>query len=329
MTVSRVLRNDLRVSEETKALVNRVAEELGYFPGGRGKSNEVTTGYYILFQSMYANKGSFFSDLILSIQNELFNEGHSCSLGIIRNDYTQFVKLLNLMRNGNTQGIFLVGDAPLEYIEILLERFNDVVFVDNPGGPRITHPYNAVVVDNMRGSYVAVNHLIKLGRKKILLVLGSEGHYFSSQLHEGYKMALQDNGLEYDADMVLFGNYNTEGGHRAVASALTMEKQFDAVFSNDQMACGAIKAIRSAGYKIPSDIAVMGFDGLSIGENVRPALSTMQTNTVDMGRVAVKRLLELRGVENASERFTSTSIFPTLLIRESCGGNPTDLAGIE
>jgi DNA-binding LacI/PurR family transcriptional regulator len=94
---------------------------------------------------------------------------------------------------------------------------------------------------------------------------------------------------------------------------------FDAIVSNDEMACGAIKALKQARIKVPTDVSVVGFDGLPIGEVVSPALTTIVVDREKMGRLAVKRLLALEQEMGTEERFEKVGLFPKLLIRESCG----------
>jgi DNA-binding LacI/PurR family transcriptional regulator len=178
-------------------MILQAANEANYIPSSarRFGAESCHKRYYILFESNYAEQGSFFSELILSIQRELFADGASCFLGNIDGGYPEFLKLFNIMQAEDLAGVFIVGGAPVEHINAVLAGFPNVVLVDNPGDVRLGRPYNAVVFDNRAGCYLAVNHLLILGRRRILMACGPEQHYFSREMLLGYESAHQNAGV--------------------------------------------------------------------------------------------------------------------------------------
>lgn len=321
MTVSRVLRNDPNVSLTTRNFVLKVAENTGFMPSGVSNRarHSIARDYCILFQPEYSKKDAFFSTIIMSVQEELFERGFGCSVGVIKTGYSDFLKLNRILSPERVQGVIVVGEIPPHYSATLLANRLNLVFIDYPGDPRIESPYNVVCADNVHGGYLALTHLLKLGRKKILLILGREGHYFSNDLLRAYRETLAEHNLELDPRLIISGDFHVKGGFKAAKSALEAGISFDAVFTNDEMACGAIKALKASGFKIPSDVLVIGFDGLPIGEVISPALTTVVVDREKMSRVAVKRLLALDQEVEDDEKFEKVIIFPKLLIRESCG----------
>jgi LacI family transcriptional regulator len=161
---------------------------------------------------------------------------------------------------------------------------------------------------------------LRIGRKRILLICGREAHYFSNDLRRAYQETLAEHHIEMDPRLVVYADFRVKGGFKAVKQLLGAGVPFDAVFSNDEMACGAIKALKEAGRKVPEDISVVGFDGLPIGEAASPALTTVVVDRAKVGRLAVRRLLRLERETGEDEKFERISIFPSLLVRESCGG---------
>ncbi len=280
--------------------------------------------YYILFRSDYAEKGSFFSELVLSIQAEIFNEGASCSLGVIKPDYSEFLKLLKLMQAEEINGVLIVGDAPIDYLNAVLKAFGNVVFVDYPGDARLCRQCNAVVFDNVHGSYSAVRHLLGLGRKRILLLHGPHNHYFSRAMRIGYKDALDDNGLDFDPDLLVACDFQLQGGQHATERIIDSGLAFDAVFSNDIMACGSILALNARGIRVPEDVSVVGFDGLPIGEAMSPTLTTVVADRNRVGKLAVRRMRTLEDCIGEDSGFMKLSVFPELVVRQSCGGKMSD-----
>jgi DNA-binding LacI/PurR family transcriptional regulator len=321
MTVSRVLRDDPRISDSTRQAVLRAAEEANYFPPGarNGAEGPAHNQYHVLFHKDYSLKDVFFSDVILSVQCELFQQGCGCSFGIISASYAEFLKLRQLLQPASTSGVIVVGDVPIDYMNALLVRFPNSVLVDNPGGAGLNQPYDAVVADNALGSSMAVRHLLRMGRRRILLIYGAPGHYFSRQLLKGYRDTLEDHQIALDPELMVASNFHIAGGYQAVERVLASNVVFDAILTNDEMACGALKALKASGRRVPEDVSVVGFDGLPMGEAIHPALTTVAIDREKMGILAVRRLLALENEDYGEERFLTTSLFPALVVRQSCG----------
>ena len=321
MTVSRVLRDEPNVSPGTREFVLRVAEKVGFRLSRSNNRAEYSTvrNYAVLFRPEYSLNDSFFSGIILSVQRELFEQGYECSVGIVRNHYREFLKLNRMLRSRQVHGILVVGYIPPRFVESLQDSFVNVVLLDYPGEPGGTRPCNAVCVENAHGASLALNHLVKLGRKRILLIVGREGHYFSNDLLRAYEETMVQHNLELDSRLIVKGDFHVESGFEAVKAVLQAGISFNGVFSNDEMACGAIKALKQSKLRIPQDVSVVGFDGLPIGEVISPALTTVVVDREKMGRLAVKRLLALEQETSGDDKLEKISIFPDLLIRESCG----------
>ncbi len=88
------------------------------------------------------------------------------------------------------------------------------------------------------------------------------------------------------------GNFHIDSGYRAAVDLLKAKTPIDAVFSNDEMGVGAMRAVKEANLRIPEDISIFGFDNLAISEQVEPALSTVKVNYDLMGRIAVRKIIE-------------------------------------
>lgn len=330
MTVSRVLRNDPNVSELTRLRVIRAAEKTGFLlPNTRRGSGRAISirHFYILFQQDYSLNDAYFSEIILSVQGELFQRGFGCSLAVVKDDYSDFIKLSNIIRSSNTSGVFVAGEIPNNYAEALQKTFINLVFVDYPGDPDIRGPYQAICTDQLFGAQLAIRYLLRLGRKRILLMCGKPGHYFTNDLIQAYRMELGKLDMEVTKDLITYGDFHVSGGYESTKRALKEGIEFDAVLSNDEMACGAMRAITEHGLAIPEDVSVVGFDGLPMGEIVSPRLTTIVVDRAMMGRLAVERLLALNETSPVLGTAEKISLYPKLLIRESCGGKSAAIIG--
>ncbi|MFA5865784.1 MAG: LacI family DNA-binding transcriptional regulator [Phycisphaerae bacterium] len=324
MTVSRALRNEPCVAAPTRDMIFLAAEKMGFMPSGcyQAKNSQPVKNYSILFQEECSLQDVYFREIILGIQKELFAHGCGCSLGVLKNDYAEFLTLNTMLRSQQVHGVLVVGGVPVRYVETLAATFLNVIFIDYPGEPGIRRPYNTVCTDNVYGGHLAVGHLLDLGRKRVLFIGGKKEHYFSRDLFRAYEECLTEYKIPLDPTLIRYGDFHVDSGTRVIQCALEEGLRFDAIFSNDEMACGAIKALIRAGIKIPDEVAVVGFDGLPLGQAITPALTTVMVDRENMAKQAVRRLLTLEQETGPETRFEKISLFPTLLIRESCGAKP-------
>ena len=132
-------------------------------------------------------------------------------------------------------------------------------------------------------------HLIDQNRRRILYISGPSQLMHEIERLEGYIMTLKRNALPVCDELIAKGDFLSHSGYSIVKQAIANGLEFDAVqASNDQAAIGAIKAIKAHGLRIPQDIAVVGFDNLSISSMIEPALTTMRPPALQMGRMAAR-----------------------------------------
>ncbi len=320
MTVSRALRKNSYVAEDTRRKILKVARELHYIPRGGNPAEGMSPArnFFILFQQQYSDHDAFFSGVIRGIQQELFSRGLLCSFGVINHEYEGMLHLNNVLKSSSPEGLIVVGDVPADYMNRLLVEFPALVFVDNPGGSGIKMPYNAVFYDNEFGAGLGISYLIKQGRKNIIILCGTPEHYFSQAFLKGVRNAMGGSGLELEPGRVFYSDFHITGGYEAAGRILKSGVKLDAVFTNDEMAVGLMKAFRERGIKVPDDVAVVGYDNLPVGETITPALTTIAVDREKMGALAARRAFELAQGTFAGERFEKTALFPELIVRDSC-----------
>jgi DNA-binding LacI/PurR family transcriptional regulator len=321
MTVSRALRKNSYVAEDTRRKILSVARELNYIPrgGSSAESNSATHNYFILFQQQFSDNDAFFSGVIRGIQQELFSHGALCSFGVIKREYEGILQLNDILKSVSPEGLIVVGDVPSDYLNHLLVQFPSLVLVDNPGGCGIKMPYNAIFYDNELGAELGLQHLIKQGRKDIILLCGTPEHYFTQSFIKGAQNTFGENGLELEPFRIFYSDFHITGGYEAAGRIMKSGNKFDAVFTNDEMAVGLIKAFKERGIRIPDDVAVVGYDNLPVGKTITPVLTTIAVDRERMGMLAARRAFELAQGTFTGARFEKTALFPELIIRESCG----------
>jgi DNA-binding LacI/PurR family transcriptional regulator len=178
----------------------------------------------------------------------------------------------------------------------------------------------SVTVENIEITHRLIEHLIQVhGKRRILFMRGPLHQEDSYRRETGYRSALAANGISFDENLILNGEFERDIAYEVLNDFLANGKQvaFDAVFTgDDDAAIGVLRALHKHGYKIPEEVAVVGFDDLGFASFLNPPLTTVRAPTESVGRIATERLFAL--LENASSG--EAIVLPTeIIFRRSCG----------
>jgi DNA-binding LacI/PurR family transcriptional regulator len=176
-----------------------------------------------------------------------------------------------------------------------------------------------VGVDNIMGGYLAVEHMIRLGHRKIGVIGGSSESSVGLERLEGGKQALKTYQVKPREDYFLEGDFLKDSGYRGGKRFLQMEDPPTAIFAaNDYMALGTYQAIAEEGLRIPEDIALVGFNDIEFAGMKGVELTTIGQKKFEMGTLAVKTLVE--NIEGGGRTSTKEILLkPELIIRKTCG----------
>ncbi len=170
-----------------------------------------------------------------------------------------------------------------------------------------------VDVENYNGARMAVDHLYKMGRRRIGTIAGPSDVIVGVDRLRGYREGLKEHGLEYDPDLVAIGDFSDASGYAAMQHL--MLKKPDAVFAtSDVMAVAAIRALQETGYQVPDDIAIIGFDDISLAQRTIPPLTTIRQPIDLVGAAAVNLLVDM--IEHPSS-VPQSVVLPTELVTRS------------
>lgn len=331
-TVSRVFNNHSNVSEEIRQRVLKAAADLGYFrassqvPTARA-NHRLLKEVGFLYASSIEETPALMDPYWAAIFHGVESASRSSNIKITYRTITDICHLPHVltttlyeMRLG---GVLLVGQGGADTISTIQATRTPVVQVDNYIA-ELSHPIDTILPDNFQGAKIAMDYLFSEGHKRIAFIGGptlsgprpSYGIYSVQQRWISYCMAFLDRGLPIEYDLVVAGNLTMQGGYDACKRLLEQNKDFTAIFCVDDItAIGAMKALREAGYSVPEDVSLIGFDGIDLGQHVMPALSTMRVDAEAMGAVALKTLIERASDPDAP--FVTTLIGVELLKRES------------
>lgn len=213
---------------------------------------------------------------------------------------------------GRVDGFVLLTTTRKHYhIESLVEMQAPFIVW---GVPLPGYQYCSVNNDNFSGGRQATGHLLEKGRSRIAFVGGPEDELEARGRYDGYVAALKENGLEVDPSLVRFGRWSYESGARQMQQLLEARPDLDAVFANsDLMAAGAINKLRELGRRVPLDVAVVGYDDLSIARYNSPPLTTVSQKIPQVGRLLAENLI--RNIETGE--ITNVTLPAELVIRKS------------
>lgn len=316
-TVSRSLNDSPAVNEATKRKIWKLAREQGYSfrPQMPASLERAVATLSILVPAPQGRDGwlldPFFLELLGGI-GEAARESR-CDFVVSHTTPSTYDDLSRVLDTSRSDGVIILGQS------FLHDRLNRLVDHGFPfvvwGGELPGQKYCSVGTDNLRGGRRATSHLARLGRRRIVFIGDTEGPEIA-QRFEGYKQALEQNGLRYDPELVSTAHFEVESAQAAVDMLITQNVDFDAIFAaSDTIALGAIRGLQRRGLSIPKDVSIVGYDDVQMARYARPSLTTIRQDLLKAGRLMVSKLLNANHVSDLHSERLPTEI----IVRESCG----------
>ena len=307
---SRVINQAPHVSRATRAAVERAIQEMGYLPNRTARALATQqTGIVALAVSHDAPElfaDPFFAQVIVGVSTALEDTDLHLVLCLASSGRGQS-RLTKLLRTRGVDGIMLMalrGDDPLTHI--VRQAGLPAVY---GGRPLHFEPQWYVDSDNAGGARLATEHLLGLGRTRIVTITGQVCTDVGEARYRGYREAMVMAGLTPHG--VTEGDFTEAGGAAAMRTLLDRHPDLDAVFAaNDNMAAGALRVLAEAGRSVPADVAVVGFDDLDIARRTEPQLTTVHQSIQALGKEMARMLIEL-----LAGRDRTSLILPTRLVR--------------
>ena len=317
-TVSRVVNGTPGVRPEVRERVMGVIEETGYQPNLAARSlasNRMGLIGLVIpcaIQSLFTDP--FFPRLIQGMTQVCNENDYTMSLFLLHSEDEEEKLYPRVLNRGYLDGVILASFDKNDPLIARIEK-SDMPFI-MIGRPDETSNASYVDANSEEGAYSAVAHLIHRGRKRIATITGRLDMNSGIDRLKGYKNALSERGLPIDENLIVNG-YNSEVEAYNAMLRLLPHKP-DAVFvASDGMAMGALRALRTAGIAIPSEIAVVGFDDLPLAATSDPPLTTVKQPVRRMGAIAAETLLDI--IKEGSEPPRRIALPTELIIRQTCG----------
>ncbi len=313
-TVSLVLRNDTRISQETRQRVQAAIADLGYIYN-RGAANLRAQTSQAIGLMINDLTNPFFTELTAAIEETAEAEGYFVYLVQSGEDPDhQHDLLLSLVEHG-VAGL-IICPATNSRTETFDRLFTQGVPVCIAVRPWPDGRFDFSGTDNFRAAQMAANALIRRGHRRIAFLGGERGNPSRDDRLSGYFNALQRNGLNYDPALVIESRPSRVSGMHDVEKVLALpERPTAALCHNDFVAISVMHGLRRNGLEPGRDMAVMGFDGMPEAETSYPTLSTVFLSARDIGAHAA-RLLSQR-IKDPGRPITREIREPELIIRDS------------
>ena len=287
-TVSRSLNDSPLISKETKDRVKEIAKEYNYHPNVSARSLVLSKSYHI---------GLFFSTLKTGTTANFFLNSVRGVIGVVKGRYTLAVEPIDVLVDfkqisaRNFDGIAVMSQSPNddEFIaHVLREKIPLVVMNREVIGQKVT----TVLSDDLAGAYQITKYMIDQGHKDIAIIEGKPEFRTTYKRKQGFINAHIEAGLEFNEGYSFKGKYDLESGYTAMQQILDLEEQPTAVFcSNDEMALGAMKAIKQREISMPDTISIAGFDDMGFTAYLTPALTTVLRPVEEMSKEGAQILL--------------------------------------
>lgn len=298
-TVSRALNDSPLISETTKKKVRKVAEKYNYRPNVSARSLVLAKSY---------NIGLFFTTIKRGTSASFFLDTVRGVNGIIQDTYSLSVEGLDVFRDFSKvtrhhfDGILLMSQSTKDdqLIRHVIRKNIPFVLLNRESDlGKVT----TILADDTTGAYNATSWLIRHGHRQIGIIEGKSEFRTSHRRKEGYLRALDENRIPYNPSWSANGNYDLEGGYKAMQSILNKPEIPTCIFClNDDMAVGAMKAIFESGLKIPRDISLIGFDDSIFASYLTPSLTSVSRPIEKMSAKGTEILLDkIHGNEKKME----------------------------
>lgn len=321
-TVSRALKDHPDISPETKEAVKRTAEELDYQPNALalGLHNSKSNIIGVITPKI---RHEFFASAISGIEQEARSNGYNVIICQSAESFEREKENIKALVSLRVDG-FLISitkeTKDYAHLQKLIDRHIPVVFFDRPPEAFVC---DRCIIDDYAAAYMAAEHLVKIGRKKIFHFSGPDNVRIGKDRKRGFVDCMKRYGIKVD-DSTVFRCDTTDNVNSLVDNLIESGNIPDGIFVvNDITAVTTINALKKHNINVPDDVAVVGFSNDVISKLSSPQLTTIDQNGTSIGQKACNLLL--KRIESQDLAPAQTVIVPTkLLVRESTVKNPDE-----
>jgi len=319
-TVYRALNDKPRISRSTKKRIVSIARRYHYQPNVLAQSlvlgRTKTLGLVI---TTIVNP--FYPELAKGIEDTARSLGYNIFLCCTNFDISLESRYIDMLRSRGVDGIIFTSAHTHDpnITGLVKDHFPLILVNRRVYGGAVTDRTDYVVIENVKGGFIAVEHLIKMGHKRIGVISGPPDSSAVVERLEGARKAFIEYGLNPADLLVVEGDFLKPSGYEAAGKFLGLKDPPSALFGvNDYMALGAYEALLDSGLRVPEDIALIGFNDITFSAMRGIELTTIGQKKYEMGSIAVHTLIDkIEGRDG--DKVTQITLEPELIVRRSCG----------
>lgn len=320
ITVSRVVNASGPVNISTRQRVEKAIADLHYVPNGMAKSlKSRQTNTLALVLTDITNP--FWTTVARGVEDTAAANGYHVILCNTDEDAEKEQNYINILIQRRIDGLILAPSTNnTEQLNLLKRYSTPCVLIDrHVDGMKM----DIVRGDNVEGGRILTEHLIGKGHSKIAIISGPIHISTTQERLEGYKQALETNGIPINANFIKHGSFKEGSSEQLVKELLALSPRPSAIVAMNNLMCiGALKALRDAGLDVPEDMALVSFDDIPQASAIYPFLTVCVQDAQNMGRIATELLME-RIANKASDAPREIVLGTTLIVRESSGALQT------
>lgn len=316
-TVSRALKDNPVISEPTRILIKRIADEMGYRPNILAANLRTKRTNTIGVIVPLINR-HFFSSVISGVEEVAYNQGFAVTISQSNDKIEKEIKIAHALFANRVDGLIAsigMETNTFDHLKLFSERKIPIVFFDRVVEEIAAHK---IVVDDYGGGFRATQQLIEQGAKNVAHIGGPLNLKIYENRQKGYCDALKNAGLKVNQSLIINNSLSREEGSKAIRNLMQQEIKPDAVFcANDTTALSVIIYLHEIGIRVPEDMVIVGFSNEPFSEVVTPSISTVKQPGFLMGQKAAQLIIQQILHDNDNPSF-KTIVLPTeLIIRDS------------
>ena len=315
-TVSRVLNNHPNVSEKARKAIMKAVEESGFELNDNAKQLKQQRSNSVLVV-VKGTSNEMFGSLVEYIQSEIAKTEYPLLVDYIDEDDNEVLRAVRLCREKKPLGILILGGNMEHFAKDFDKIEVPCVLVSSDASNLNFKNLSSVSTDDRSAAKCAMDSLIELGHRRFAFVGGDRNTSDTGRLrYLGCLDSCIEHGIDFDKNKDYIGvRFSYQDGYDATCLLIKNKRNFTALFAAaDVMAIGAMRALRDNGLRVPEDVSVIGFDGLTLGSFLVPKLSTVEQSVRKMAVRSVEILLDC--IENGGEAKHETIPF-TVRLKES------------
>lgn len=303
-TISRVINDRPDVRPETKERVLEVMREAGFVPNTNARQLKIQQSRSLVFV-VKGTRNIFFSDFLVQLQRAATLYGYNGIVSYLDENANEIEAAEKILREIKPKGMIFLGGsvanfqkgfANISVPSVLATLVSDKLDFSN---------LSMVGVDDRAAAYQAVSYLIQQGHRKIAVLGGPATSYPSMMRRQGAQQAMEDAGIRFEDKLYGLSNYDFESAYHAMNGLLARRAEFTALFAmSDVIAFGAIRALVSAGFRVPEDVSVIGFDGITMSRYCVPVMTTIVQPSEQIALQSIELLV--RQIEHGASAQTIT-----------------------